>query len=82
MQGHPPPACQGTSGFDHKPAATARLVPSRWILLKNACGVIRLLGKALPGKEPGPALCTGPHRQPASSRHAAGDRAAAWLWWH
>lgn len=59
-QGHSPRGCQGMSGFDHKHATTAQLVLSWWILLKNACDAICLLRKALPGKEPSPALCAGP----------------------
>lgn len=49
VQGHPPTGCHSTSGFDQRPAVTARLLPSWWSLLKNACGTIRLLGEALPG---------------------------------
>lgn len=81
VQGHPPVGCHSTSGFDQRPAVTARLVPSCWSLLKNACGVIRLLGEVLPGKEPGPEAA-GPKCHPARGWHAAGDGAAAWHWWH
>lgn len=55
--GHSPRGCQGMSGFDHKRATTAQLALSWWILLKNACDAICLLGKALPGREPSPELC-------------------------
>lgn len=71
VQGHPPTGCHSTSGFDQRPAVTARLVPSWWSLLKNACGTIRLLGEALPGKEPGP-KAAGPSCHPACGWHAAG----------
>lgn len=83
-QGHSPQGCQGTSGFDHKRAVTAQLVLSWWILLRNACDVICLLGKVLPGKEPSPVLCwvglwpCSTHLPAAGRQQVRGSSLALW----